>query len=196
MPTINGRFVSSYSPYQSLQIERARMSAARQQAESDSATLTSVLGDSASSLSQGLADLAAKQALARVNAAVSAKQALTTAADPSATDTSAADTVDPATAVDEAINGIDDLIAGTQAESDGTDAATAIDGIVSGSADLTGGTTSGDATTDINQIIDGTSDLLASAPSDSADGGDLFSAIDSIINSFTPPPSPSVDITA
>jgi hypothetical protein len=116
MPTIGGRFYSTfgnYSPYQSLQIERARMAAANQQAESDLSTLTSAIGDVSVQLSQGLADLAAKQALARLNASVDSQQA-TSATD--ATDASAApadDPVDPATAVDEVINGIDDRIAST-----------------------------------------------------------------------------------
>jgi hypothetical protein len=173
MPMINGRFsaTGNYSPYQSLQIERARMTAARQQAESDSAVLTSALGDVSVQLSQGLADLAAQQALARLNAAVSAQQ------DPSATaaDTSD-DPVDPLTAVDEAMNGIDDLISATDQQTDGTDTASLIDDIISG--------TDGLATSDTGTTGDVISD------------SDLFSQIDSMINSFVPPLPPSVDITA
>jgi hypothetical protein len=151
------------------------MAAANQQAESDLSTLTSAIGDVSVQLSQGLADLAAKQALARLNASVDSQQA-TSAGD--ATDSGAAPTdspVDPATAVDEVINGIDDLIASTDQQIDGT---------------------AGDVTATVGEIIDGTADLLAPADSDTADGGDLFAAIDSIINSFVPPQPPLVDITA
>lgn len=176
MPTIGGRFYSAfgnYSTYQSLQIERARNAAANQQAESDLSTLTSAIGDVSVQLSQGLADLAAKQALARLNASIGSQQETPSTAAPGAAP--ADDPVDPATAVDEVINGIDELVASTDQETEG--------GV-------------GDVTALVGQIIDGTADLLTPADSDPADGGDLFAAIDSIINSFVPPLPPSVDITA
>lgn len=191
MPTIAGRLsFASPSPYQSLQSERARMAAANAQAESVSSVLTNALGNSAVQLSQGLADLAAQQALARVNAAVSAKQAPAATAADSVPDVP----VDPLTAVDEAMNGIDDLIASTAALfSDGSDPVSVIDGIVSGASGIA---SAGDALTDITRIIDGTADLAGGSAADAGDGASLFEALDSIINSFVPPPAPSVDVTA
>ena len=170
MLTVTGRVsFAGPSPYQSLQIERARMAAANQQAESAGAALASAIGDSAVQLSQGLADLAAQQALTRVNAAVSAQQPAAATPDDVADDAP----VDPYTAVDEAMNGIDDLIASTAAQfADG-----------------------GDALTDINQIIDGTAGIADESDVGEQDGASLFGVIDSIINSFVPPPPPSVDLT-
>jgi len=65
-----------------------------------------------------LADLAGKQALARLNASVAAQQA-TPATDASDADAAPEDAVDPATAVDEVVNGIDDLVASTDQQVDG-----------------------------------------------------------------------------
>ncbi len=174
MLTVAGRVsFASPSPYQSLQIERSRLAAANRQAESAGAALASAIGDSAVQLSQGLADLAAQQALTRVNAAVNAKQPAAAAPD------DVADVpVDPYTAVDEAMNGIDDLIASTASQfADGGDAVSIIDGIVSGAS---GG---------------GTAGIVDDSDAGAQDGAGLFGVIDGIINSLVPPQPPSVDLT-
>jgi hypothetical protein len=171
MPMINGHFYSIFGQYSarvSNMITRYRMAQANQQAESDAATVTGAMSDAMSQLSQGMSDLAAQQALARINAAVSAKQTNASSTDSGTADTSAADSADPVTAVNEVINGIDSLIGETSQQTDGSDVTSAI-----------------------NQIIDG----AAPASSDTAGGADLFSQIDSMINSFVPPPVPAVDIT-
>src|SRR5262249_45684001 len=148
---------------------------------------------------QGLADLAAQQALARVNAAVSAKQAdsQTTDSNGTATDNTDAGVVDPVTAIDEMMNGIDDLVAATDQQTDGSDVGSLIDGIVGGTDGLAApdSAIAGDVTADVSQIIDGTTNLLAPA-AETADGSDLFAAIDSIINSFVAAAPPTVDVTA
>src|ERR1044072_2834475 len=170
MLAVGGRVsLAGPSPYQSLQIERARFAAANRQAESAGAALASAIGDSTVQLSQGLADLAAQQALTRLNAAVSAKQPATAAPD------DVADVaVDPFTAVDGGMNGIDDLIASTAAQfADGGDPVSIIDG-----------------------IIDGTAGIADESDAGAQDGAGLFDVIDGIINSFVPPLPPSVDVTA
>jgi len=114
MPTINGRFYSSFgssSGYQQLQIERAQNTAARQQAESDASALGDVMSGASQDLAQGLANLAAQAALARINNEASAKQA-TSGASTDSTDTSdtLAPTEGPVIAVDAAMHGITDLL--------------------------------------------------------------------------------------
>jgi len=76
MPTINGRFYSAfgkYSAYQSLAIQRARMSEANDRSYSAVSTLTSAFSDASVSLSQGLASLAAKAAVKRMSDDAAAK---------------------------------------------------------------------------------------------------------------------------
>ncbi|MGB9365093.1 MAG: hypothetical protein WCE79_03675 [Xanthobacteraceae bacterium] len=184
MPTINGRFYSSfgsYSGYQQLQIERAQNTAARQQAESDASALGDVLSGASQDLAQGLANLAAQAALARINNEASAKQA-TSGASTDSPDTSdtLAPTEDPVIAVDAAMHGITDLLPENVPSTDDT-----------ATDDL-------DVATSVNRIVDGTADLLDSSDTSgsSSDGSDLFATLDSIINSFVPPLPPSVDVTA
>ena len=78
MPTIGGRFYSAfgrYSGYQSLVIQRARMSEANDRSENNVATLTNAFSTASSSLSQGLAELATKAAIKRMSDQAAAKAA-------------------------------------------------------------------------------------------------------------------------
>lgn len=80
MPTIGGRYYSGfgkYSAYQSLVIQRARMSEANQRAATAVATLTSVVSNASMNLSQGLAELATKAAIKRMSDEAAAKASAT-----------------------------------------------------------------------------------------------------------------------
>ncbi len=70
MPMIRGHFYSgwgSYSLYVQNQIERYRLSSARQQFEANNAGLVDTLSSVSSGQSQGLAQIAAQRAIDRMN---------------------------------------------------------------------------------------------------------------------------------
>ena len=76
MPTIGGRYYSAfgkYSAYQSLVIQRARMSEANERAATAASTLTTVFSNASMNLAQGLAELATKAAIKRMSDEAAAK---------------------------------------------------------------------------------------------------------------------------
>jgi hypothetical protein len=77
MPTISGRYYSGfgYTGYRSLVIHRARMAEANERAFSAVSTLTSTVSNAATSLSQGLAELATRAAIKRMSDEAAAKAA-------------------------------------------------------------------------------------------------------------------------
>jgi hypothetical protein len=78
MPMINGRYYSSlgqYSPYVSLQIQRYKSAQANQRFMENVSAGASALYDAQTSLSDGMATITARIAVARVQAAVAAKKA-------------------------------------------------------------------------------------------------------------------------
>jgi hypothetical protein len=79
MPTINGRYYSGlgYTGYKSLVIHRARMAEANDRAFSAVSTLTTAVSNASTSLSQGLAELAAKASIKRMSDEAAAKAAAT-----------------------------------------------------------------------------------------------------------------------
>jgi predicted NodU family carbamoyl transferase len=76
MPMINGRFYSAYgrySAYATLQIQRYRMAAVRQQAEQNLSAIAGMLGDATINLVQGMGQITAQRALARISDEAKAK---------------------------------------------------------------------------------------------------------------------------
>src|SRR5262245_14136944 len=101
------------SAWSALQAWHSRMKAVEQEVESEASGLSDAISGAMSAQQDGMATLVAQQSLDRMNAQIKARQS----ADPStAVDGTTEDIVDPLKEFNEALGGIDDLVAQTDSE--------------------------------------------------------------------------------